>query len=217
MARPKSKDPIKSRKISLRLTEEDYMKIKSVYGSLQKFLDLMVKAVPIIALMSCNAPQTASEVARVTDTAQGKSYTSQGAIYAVAGWFQRSTDLAYKLSYQCDDYECLIDADLGSYLDNTQYNGTGYLSDYHVAQQTINKADGNFYQGQICNGQNLCMDIRINFITKYIAVSDGTNCMHSSKISTSEEYNSFVSSFTSNLTNSGYLKIWNTPESACGF
>jgi len=46
--RPESEKPTKDKKISARLTEEDYMKIKSVYGSLQKFLDLMVKAVPII-------------------------------------------------------------------------------------------------------------------------------------------------------------------------
>ena len=43
MARPKSTKPTKNQLKAIRLTEEDLMKIKKIYGSLQKFIDLMVK------------------------------------------------------------------------------------------------------------------------------------------------------------------------------
>lgn len=89
MARPKSKEPTKDRKISLRVTEANYMKIKSVYGSIQRFFDLMLKVLPVLILVSCG---------QGGDTVNTGSQNEEGSI--VANYRQ--------INYSCDGLICII-------------------------------------------------------------------------------------------------------------
>lgn len=217
MARPKSTKPIKDKILSVRLTKEDYVKIKTTYGSIQAFLDLMIKTLPIVLLMACNGVPSTSQEAPV-DQSIAKIYKTD---YASIEFISRGAALSYKLTHHCDDYQCEIHGDLGTYLNNVQYNGTGYLADFHFVKTIIRRADGNFYQGQICDRDGrLCYELRFNPTSKYAAVSNGAVCMISYKYIYKEEYDLFINRFSDDLgtTNSQYLQFLDAaPDAVCGF
>ena len=215
MGRPKSTKPTKSKKISVRLTEADYMKIKSIYGSIQAFLDLIVKTLPLVLLFSCNspsAPVSSEAISAAAPTAK------TGTLYAVVGWFQRSVSLGYVINYSCTEDECKITGELRTYLNNTYYNGTGFITEFYIVESSLRRADGDIYQGQICNSSATCFDLRLNVATNYAAVSNGTHCMERSHVSNKTDYDAFIATFLPAYSNSGYLQIWTgMTKSLCGF
>lgn len=104
MARPKSTKPTKNQLKAIRLTEEDLMKIKKLYGSLQKFIDVMVKMLPLIILISCGSMNvslpTKSEYAPKGYNAKGTiKYLNQGADFVIA---QRKEDAFKQMSKNCN-------------------------------------------------------------------------------------------------------------------
>lgn len=51
MGRPKSDKPLKDNLATIRMTGDVMKKIKETYGSVQKFFDVVSKALPIFALV----------------------------------------------------------------------------------------------------------------------------------------------------------------------
>lgn len=182
MARPKSLKPTKNQLKAIRLTEEDLMKIKKLYGSLQKFIDAMVKMLPLIILISCGggAGSSASQNSEV-----GLAATN-GELYAKADDVRKPYSLGYDLSYSCSGDTCSF---------------TGELHHWNIANTFVTKAQinsgsltksGSVYIGifYMTNGQQF--NASVNIGQNFIKIDNGVNCTRTQISTTQNGYDAYL-------------------------
>lgn len=182
MVRPKSTKPIKSKKISARLTEADYMKIKAVYGSIQAFLDLMVKTLPILVLVSCKGVEVPADSAKastakeetVIPTEPEEVYEIDTNIYSTINYYTATPQrLAYSLSVKCTDTKCYVSGMLYEFIRTRGLNTDG-IKDVAVLDR-----HGEFSYGEICMINGGCYSATLKG-TSHLAIENTTKCMSAS-------------------------------------
>lgn len=182
MARPKSLKPTKNQLKAVRLTEEQLMKIKAIYGSLQKFIDLMVKTLPIILLLSCGGAKSGSQ-----NSEQGLGATT-GDLYAKSVNIQKPYSLGYDLSYSCSGSTCSFTGELhhwnisGTFVTKGQINlgsltksGSNYVGIFHMA-----------------NGRQF--NVSVNIDQNFIKIDNGVNCTRTQASTTQNGYDAYLGS-----------------------
>lgn len=179
MARPKSTKPTKSKKISARLTEADYMKIKAVYGSIQAFLDLMVKALPILILVSCNPPLESNNPESPSET-----FDTIGSMKSGFTNLNINTALGADIVYKCNSMRCYLTGDLYSLYNNTTIKST-------IVNNAIMEIQGAKAYGEICLSNGQCYD-GIFKIGQELVIETETKCLGTINQYNQSEFNAFL-------------------------
>lgn len=182
MARPKSLKPTKNQLKAIRLTEEDLMKIKKLYGSLQKFIDVMVKMLPLIILISCGGG-TGSTVSQNSEA--GLAATT-GELYAKADDVRKPYSLGYDLSYSCSGDSCSF---------------TGELHHWNIASTFVTKAQinsgnltksGSVYTGIFYMASGQSFNVSVNIGQNFIKIDNGVNCTRTQITTTQSGYDAYL-------------------------
>lgn len=235
MARPKSVNP-KSKIISVRLTEDQYMKIMKRYGSVQKLVNHILALIGLVLLVSCNGggasstPTAPVEVPAPTTTetptvAPTVSTSSTGFVANIAPE-HAPHESGYALSYSCTDSgnDCQISSGKFYFYYLEVYTSGHRAHQYfQITTSDLRKVGANIYQGNMCNSYGNCTELRLNLAEKKAAITDGTNCMKKENYSngtTISEVEAFYASIKDSHTGGEMLTAdirGSTAKSLCGF
>jgi len=179
MARPKSTKPIKDKILSVRLTKEDYVKIKKAYGSIQKYLDIMIKTLPIIILISCKAPEAPIEVAKTSIPVENivepeEAFEIETSMYSKMVYGTSSpTYFAYSLDVKCTDTKCYIE---GVAHEGQSWQRTVYSFHFYSNTERIElERNGNVAMGRRCSEGYGCYDLILK-INESFSMDNGVDC-----------------------------------------
>jgi hypothetical protein len=190
MARPKSLKPTKNQLKAVRLTKDDLVKIKTLYGSLQKWIDLMIKVLPVLLFISCGGGAGGGAASSSAGTTSGSNTT--GNIYAKAVSIQKEYSLGYDLSYSCSGNTCSFSGEFHHY----RYNNND-ITKTQITTAELTQS-GSDYVGIIylSSGQQFNASIRIG--QNFIKIDNGTYCTRSQSATTQSGYDAFLSGVTVN-------------------
>ena len=176
------KDP-KSYVNTIRLNEADMKKIKKAYGTFKKMVEVAIKAIPIVLLITSCGGGTGSPASQNSE--QGLGATT-GEIYAKAQDIRKPYSLGHDLSYSCSGDTCSF---------------TGELHHWNIASTFVTKAQintgnltksGSVYVGifYLVNGQSF--NVSVNIGQNFIKVDNGVNCTRTQASTTQSGYDTYL-------------------------
>jgi hypothetical protein len=233
MARPKSTKPIKEKIQSVRLTKEDYVKIKKLYGSIQKYLDIMIKTLPIVILIACKQAEVAprEEALDVNSTNKTAAPIIRERIYAIS---RSQNELGFDIDADCNESRCVIEGKIYNYTAYKKVDLFNFVESHSVfnVRGTVNydQVSGR-YEGQLVSEDRFTnrdlygMTFTVNFDseTKTLRLqapregSMGTStCISNSSTVLKEEFDEFIQTTTQTFWTSYFYSNSNyTPWSSC--